>query len=337
VPPGLSGSTGFYSLVVADATIHTMPLTVNETSSGQLDNSYSIDRWTFSVTAGEQIQFRLLAAADADIKFDLTGPNGYTAFSGSTTSSNLITLPTAGIYSVIVHTVGFAGGYAFQVEQTSVTPLTLGTPYHGTLAASGQAQLFTFTASGYETVVTLTDANEQDHNEVYVKYGSAPTRDSYTYRFTHTSAADQRVSFAAPSGTYYILVYNDLVTTSGSFTLEAQSAPFIVTGITPGHVSTDYTNTLLIAGAFPIAWDGPSFAGALPPPLPHLYRPTTVQFIAEDGTTYPTSPLPLDFIGDPSYLSNRDLTGLGNLDDTVITSVTIPPHTLCPTAAAWIR
>ena len=42
----------------------------------------------------------------------------------------------------MAHGNGAAGGsYAFMLDQTSVTNLTLGTPYTGTLAGSGQAVL----------------------------------------------------------------------------------------------------------------------------------------------------------------------------------------------------
>ena len=216
VPAEHSDSTGFYSLVVADATIHIAPLTVNETNTGQLADSYSVDHWTFSAAAGEQVQFKFVAAASSDIQFDLTGPNGYTAFSGSTASSDPINLPSDGTYTVTVHTASLPGGYAFQLQQISVTPLALGTPYYGTLAASGQAQLFTLMATGSNsTLIDLTDANQQDHNEVYVKFGSAPTRDTYNYRFS-SAGADQRVVFTSLPGTYYVLVYDDLVTSVGA-------------------------------------------------------------------------------------------------------------------------
>ena len=49
------------------------------------------------------MQFKLVAAANGATQFNLTGPAGYTAFSNSTTSSGLITLPSSGNYVLTVH------------------------------------------------------------------------------------------------------------------------------------------------------------------------------------------------------------------------------------------
>ena len=128
-PAGQPGVTGFYNLTVADATVHQMPLTVNKTSPGSLQDRYSTDQWTFSATANQQVQFNLVIAANPDIEFDLTGPGGYTAFSGATASSGQIDLPATGTYTLTVHTTGQPGGYAFEFDQASQIALTLNTPY----------------------------------------------------------------------------------------------------------------------------------------------------------------------------------------------------------------
>src|SRR5262249_43060335 len=142
VQSAVQNVTGYYNLTVADATVRTAPLTINETVTGQLASPYSIDRWALSAVAGETVRFKLVAAASSDIQFDLTGPNGYTAFSGLTTSSTPLILPADGTYTLTVRTVGLPGGYAFQLQQSSVTPLTVNSPYQGILTASDQAQLF---------------------------------------------------------------------------------------------------------------------------------------------------------------------------------------------------
>src|SRR5262249_37413675 len=149
------------------------------------------------------------------VQLDLTGPNGYTAFTGATASSGLIDLPSTGTYTVTAHTAGQAGSYAFALNVTSVTPLTLNVPSQGTLAASGQAQLFTVTLTGTTALgVILTDLNSKDQNEVYVSRGAAPSRDSYQYRFS-TVGAGQKVVLTGQADIYDILVYNNLVTTPG--------------------------------------------------------------------------------------------------------------------------
>ena len=63
------------------------------------------------------------------IQFDLTGPNGFTGFSGAVTSSGLIDLPTSGTYTLTVHTTQpTEGAYAFEMEETSLTALASGVP-----------------------------------------------------------------------------------------------------------------------------------------------------------------------------------------------------------------
>ncbi len=74
---------------------------------------------------------------------DLTGPDGYTAFTDANTSSNPITLPTSGNYVLTVHSsAGATGAYAFDMQPTSTVDLTLGVTHEGTLQGSGQAELF---------------------------------------------------------------------------------------------------------------------------------------------------------------------------------------------------
>jgi hypothetical protein len=105
------------------------------------------------------------------------------------------------------------------LEETTQTALTLGKPYQGTLAGDGQAQLFVVTiANATALAVDLTDANSSDENEIYVSIGVAPTRDSYQYRYTSTGA-DQSLALAAQPGTYYVLVYNNLLGAPGGGSL----------------------------------------------------------------------------------------------------------------------
>ncbi len=96
--------------------------------------------------------------------------------SDATGSSGLISLPSSGLYEVTAH--GQAGAYAFNLEQTSQTSLTLGTPYQGTFQGSGQAQLFTVTVpqAGIPLLVSLADGTSTDQNELYLQHGSADAR-----------------------------------------------------------------------------------------------------------------------------------------------------------------
>ncbi len=98
-------------------------------------------------------------------------------------------------------TAASGGSYAFELEQTSVTNLTLGTPYSGTLAGSGQAQLFAVSVPATQALlVTLKDSTSTDVNQIYAKLGSPPTPGDYDYEFADGVAASQQllVPSAAP-------------------------------------------------------------------------------------------------------------------------------------------
>jgi RHS repeat-associated protein len=225
----------------------------------------------------------------------------------------LITLPKSGKYVLTVHAIqGQTGAYAFRLNETTQTALTVGSPYQGMLAGSGQAQLFTVTLSQPAALgIVLTDGNTNDQNELYVSLGSAPTRNSYQYRSSVTGA-NQTVALAGQPGTYYILVYNNLVTSPGSaYTLQVQGNPFDLTGLTPSQIGNGEAATLLVSGVFPLAYQSPT-----------AYQ---IRFVSAGGTVYPASPL---------YLSPTSLGlnsgGAQNVDGTMSMSAMLPASALPP-------
>ena len=141
---------------------------MNQTVHGSLATGFSVDRYTFSAAAQQQVQF-IVTAADAAVEFDLLAPNGTAVFSGLTASSGQISLPAAGTYTLVVHASGSGGAYAFQMQQSSIISLTLGVPYENAILGSGQSQIFQITASSANPIlVTLTDENPGDFNELYI-------------------------------------------------------------------------------------------------------------------------------------------------------------------------
>jgi len=73
------------------------------------------------------------------------------------------------------------------------TDLALGTTYHGQLAGSGQSTIVPRSrVQRYPMLVSLDDTFSTDQNELYVKFGSAPTRADYDYRFSAAATADQQ-------------------------------------------------------------------------------------------------------------------------------------------------
>ena len=138
-----------------------------------------MNQYDFTASAGEQVQLDVISVSGG-VEFDLTGPGGYTAFTDSPSGSGLITLPSTGSYVLTAHGNGAEGGsYAFELEQTSVTDLTLGTPYSGTLAGSGQAQLFEVSVPATQALVVTLQDSSTDVNQVYASLGSPPTPGDY--------------------------------------------------------------------------------------------------------------------------------------------------------------
>jgi RHS repeat-associated protein len=278
---GVSGSTGNYRVTVLDGTTQTRPLNFNETETGQIFNPFQVHQWTFTAAANQNVQFNLVNVSNPAIKFDLTGPSGYVAFSGQTTSSGVITLPTSGNYVLKAYsTQGQTASYAFHMDNITITPLTLGTGSALNFAVNGQAQFFQVNVPGGQTLTVDVGKGTYVGVELYVKYGAPPTRADYQYLGSSPNqSGDLIVSVPmAAQGTWYILVYSP--TYSGFSTLIASTSIFL-TGTTPDHYSTLGDATLTLNGG---GFD----------------RTTTVSLVSSSGTTYAASGV--------QYLSPTQLT-----------------------------
>ncbi len=310
-PSAHSAATGDYVITADDVTVHQFALTINQTDHGGLDAASAVDHWAFSAAANTQVQFNLVAAANNATEFDLTGPGGFTAFSDVSTSSSLITLPSSGNYVLTVHNA--AGAYAFDLQQTAQADLALGTPFQGSLIGSGQAQLFRIAVTSPAPLrITLTDPNISDHNELYVEAGAPPTRDVFDARSVTAASPNQALVVLARPGTYYVLVYDDLVQAAGAYTIEAQVPPFIVTDMTPTTDGNGFDTTLQFTGGFPVSLQAPASG----PGLSGIDDSPAVQFVSAGGGVLPANPIPLHYTGaqDPSGLP--------------IVSATLPAHAL---------
>ncbi|MDB5388504.1 MAG: repeat protein, partial [Planctomycetaceae bacterium] len=249
--PTHSSQTGNYVLGAFDATIRVASAELNQTSTGQIDNPFRIDRWTFSAVAGQVITFNVVNTQNSSIQFDLTGPNGFIAFSNQTADQEFLTLPTSGTYTLSVHTVQQqTGAYAFRLESVSVNTLALGSTFAGPIAGSGQAQLFKVNVPNLQQLqVLLSDTSASDHNEVYVKFGSAPTRSDYQYKFNTPASANQilNIPSAAP-GDWYILVYTESAAQPGTITLQVKGGSLFVNDVTPDHLGNGADQVLTLTG-----------------------------------------------------------------------------------------
>ena len=133
-PTAQPGSTGNYLLSVWDATVDVAPTSFGEQYFGQIETACSVDRWTFSAQENQQIQLDLANASNPDIRFKLSGPEGWAGFDGLAEDSPLITLPYSGSYVLEAYSIGSLGGsYAFSLNETSLTELTLGLDARGNI------------------------------------------------------------------------------------------------------------------------------------------------------------------------------------------------------------
>jgi RHS repeat-associated protein len=247
--PSQPASTGNYVVTVWDASVRTLPLVLNQSMHGQLASIHAVDQWTFAAAASQQVQFERMGG-DPGLVFDLTGPGGFVVFTGLSTSSSLVTLTTSGIYTLKARsTQGADGGYAFRMNQTSETPLALGTTYNGVVAGSGFAQLFRLDVPSFQPLLMQFDGQTStDRIEVYANHGSPPTRQNFDFK-NEAVGADHQVSvpYAVP-GTWYVLVYGDRVPSASNFTLRVDALDVRVLRVFPQTLPTENNVALTING-----------------------------------------------------------------------------------------
>ena len=222
--------------------------------------------------------------APNDLGFRLTGPGGFTAFDGVQSSPQVVTLPTSGRYVLAIYGInGQTGSYAFAIDQATQSPLVLGTPYHGTLVGSGQAQLFTVTVPVGEFLhVTLSDSTAADSNELYLRYDLPPTRAEFDYSYSAVGSANQDVwALRSTAGTWYVLVYGASVPSASSFTLLATASPVAVSSYTPQQQGNNTDAVVTLSGA--------GFTAA-----------TTVALSSSGGTSYPAATV---YVNSPTNLT----------------------------------
>ena len=266
---GHTAATGNYVVTAYDSTPNALTLQLNQTVTGTLGTPYAADQYGFTAVAGQQVRFRFINASTSGITYSLAGPNGYVAFTDAGADSTLITLPAAGGYTLVAHSlIGATGSYAFRVEQTAVTAVTLNALYSGSLAAGGgQAQLYQVDVPSVQVLsVTLADAATAGHTELYVRFGSPPTRETFDYAASGAGRSQSVVVPSASPGSWFILVYGESVPAASPFTLLARGAAAKITSVFPTTAGNAAAVTLTVTGA-------------------GFTRETTITLVAADGTT----------------------------------------------------
>ncbi len=181
---------------------------------------------------------------------------------GSYTQNVTAPLPgvAPGSYYVILRTnildsfpeQNLSNNVSASLTQTAIDApaLTLGTPTNGTLNQSQAAYYKVVVGAGQTLQVTLTGQDATAGNELYVSYGTMPTRSQYDYRYSQPFEADQQITVpTTQAGAYYVLVYGNTVPTAPeSYSIEAAIIPFSIQAVTPTQAGTGPV-TLQISGA----------------------------------------------------------------------------------------
>jgi len=278
-PADQTAGTGNYQVTVWNVTPDISTVLLNQRTIGRIETPYSVDEWNFSAAASQQISFHLVNVSAPGVAFDLTGPNGWSGFSNLVADSSLITLPYSGGYTLTAHGTGgaYSIAYAFQLVQTAQANLALGTTFTGNFAGNGHAQLFTITVTnGGPLRVVMNNAGPTNVTELYVKVGSPPTRGDFDFQSITPNSSSQQIliPYAAP-GTYYVLVYGNLISTPGNYTIGASSTSVLLTGITPNRSASNFALNMTLMGA--------GFGAG-----------TTVELIAEGGAPYAAASVSVD-------------------------------------------
>jgi hypothetical protein len=246
-PDNESASTGDYKITVWDATPAVQSLLVNQPVNGRINTPFSVNEWDFSAVAGQQVQFNLVNVSSPGVAFNLTGPGNWVGFSNLVASSDLVTLPYSGAYALTAYGTGgqYGNAYAFDLVQTAETNLNPGSMFTGTFLGNGQAELIAISLTNSGPLrITLNNTSTNNVAELYAQLGSPPTRGTFSYESVNPNSSSQQILIPnAVPGTYYVLVYGNLISTPGDYTLQAMSGSFFLSGIAPnvGNINSTVT------------------------------------------------------------------------------------------------
>jgi len=128
--------------------------------------------------------------------------------------------------------------------------LTLGKAANGTLSQGQSAYWKVVVSEGQTLQIGLTGKDATAYNELYVSFGTMPTRSQYDYRYSQPFAASQQITIpTTQAGAYYILAYGDDVPSAPEgYSIEAAVIPFSIQAVTPGQAGAGPV-TLQISGA----------------------------------------------------------------------------------------
>ncbi|WP_175517724.1 RHS repeat-associated core domain-containing protein [Planctomicrobium piriforme] len=201
---------------------------------GSIATPVSIDRWTFTGTANQLTRFELLRqSSPGSVEFRLLGPNGEVVFDRTIVSSEVVTLPANGVYTLEARSsLGGTGIYKFRMAIPDQTVINLGQTYNGNFSTFAQYFKVNVTDAG-PLLISFTDGTAGDVVQIFGKYGSLPEPRAFDVRNSTIGSNHQVLVPLAPPGTYYILVNGVKANPGSTFTLKVTSPALAVTASAP--------------------------------------------------------------------------------------------------------
>jgi Ca2+-binding RTX toxin-like protein len=131
-----------------------------------------------------------------------------------------------------------------------VESLTLGTPDSDNLSQD-ESVYYRFEATAGQAVrLRLNSSADQSLNELYVRFGSVPTRGQFDLTTDQPFNSDPEIIVPIEqTGTYYVLAYGDQVAGSPAYEILAEEIPFSLTNVQTNRIGNVGESTLTIRGA----------------------------------------------------------------------------------------
>ncbi len=170
---------------------------------------------------------------------------------GTTPADVIIHNPSEGWYYITVVRVSGSGAYSITATVNMPTLIAGTTPYSGSLSGTGDKDYVTITVPAHTARLDLSldgGSNDEIDFDLYVKYGSEPTRDNYDYK-SSSHRAFEAVGIDYPAeGKWYIMVY--AASGGGDYRLYGSLAPADLL-----HVDVSVSPSFEISGANRILYD----------------------------------------------------------------------------------
>jgi len=188
----------------------------------------------FSVdgTAGQRINLDLVNGSS----LELYGPGNQRLTAVFSFSANTeVTLPSDGLYSLIIRNSGSELGYEFLVTEIPETPIPntgFGTVQSGTIDSTTPESTFTFDASAGTFV--FFDSQDQDFDQVVYEFRDPDGELVPGFSVNSNASSDNGVRLLEKTGTYTITVRGFTPTSTGDYQFQLLSLQDNATGLTLG-------------------------------------------------------------------------------------------------------